>query len=227
MEQSPFGRGNLNLRDKTRKQHLQPLPLNKSAVGFWRASPRGAGKWGGRSDLFPPHTLQNPPWLLHSQPDTDSLRCWSIPSPLPATKKPTDAPKLPPCNCGETIPEEQQRSAALRTGKRKFFLPSEAASLLQSPGKYICKKQLGRAQTTPCKLLANSPLLALPKAAICLRRLGLFRVSLQKRRSSQHARGKSLVRQPKFPCVAISERFFFAKQQKKKANKTTTTSPVD
>lgn len=79
----------------------------------------------------------------------------------------------------------------------------------------FAKKQLGRAQTTPCKLLANSHLLALPKAATCLRRLGLFRVSLQKRRSLQHARGKSLVRQPKLPCAAISERFFLLNNRKK------------
>lgn len=185
-------------------------------VGFWRASPRGAGKWGGRSALFPPP----PPSKI-----------------LPGSFIPNRT--LTACDAGashrlsrlQKKPQMLQSYHLATAVKQSQKSSSEALLSVREEGSFSCplrqprsssplentfaKKQLGRAQTTPCKLLANSHLLALPKAATCLRRLGLFRVSLQKRRSLQHARGKSLVRQPKLPCVAISERFFLLNNRKK------------
>lgn len=109
-------------------------------------------------------------------------------------------------------------------GTREVSPASETASLLHSPGKHICKKQLGRAQTTPCKLLANSYLLALQKTAIRLHRRGLFRVSLQETLIAAHI-GKVTCLAAQIPMQLQS---FFAKQQEKKKPKTKQpTSPVD
>ena len=92
----------------------------------------------------------------------------------------TDAPKLPSCNHGEKNPPRTATTKRSVHGNGEVSPASEAASLLRSPGKHIRRRQLGRAQTTPCKLLANSPSLALQKLRFTSAVVG-FLGSLRKR----------------------------------------------
>lgn len=147
MEESPVGRQNLSQHSAMGKLNLQPLLLNKSMVGFWRASPRGSRK----------SSPKDPPRLLYPRDARASHH-------LPELQN-TDVPKLTPCHHGEKIlgAAAPERS---RHWNKEVSPASAPASLLHSPEKRICNRQPGRAQTTPGKLLANSHLLALQKLRV-------------------------------------------------------------
>lgn len=104
-------------------------------------------------EIFPPGSSLASP----------SPRCRSFPSPPRAVKY-----GCPQVNTLQPRRNDPRAAAPERSRhwNKEVSPASEPASLLHSPEKCICKRQPGRAQTTPCKLLANSHLLALQKLRV-------------------------------------------------------------
>lgn len=150
-------------------------------VGFWRASPRDAGNWAGTSALLSP---QDPLWLLHPHPGTDSLLMLELPITSHGYK--TQMLRSQHLATRAKQPQNSSNEVAPCMGTREVSPASETASLSHSPGKHICKKAALKGTNNSLQTPGELLFACFAKTAIRLRRRGLFRVSLQETLIAAH-----------------------------------------